>query len=83
MAFVYFGGHGVTDEGMTHAVCGKKDDNKRDAWTYQIEKKIRKLAKRSGSYVVALLDCGRQPWKINDVETAKTEVTDAKTKTDA
>ena len=59
LAYVYFGGHGVTDGGMTHAVCGKFAANKPDQWTYKIEQKIRQLAKRKGAYVVALLDCGR------------------------
>ena len=83
LAYVYFGGHGVTDKGMTHAVCGKYDSTKRNQWTYQIEMEIQKLAKREGVYVVALLDCGREPLKTNDIESAATEINSTQTKENA
>ena len=68
---------------MTHAVCGKYDSIKRNAWTYHIERKIQKLAKIKNSYVVALLDCGREQWRLNDTEMAASEMVNNKTKTDA
>ena len=64
LVYVYFGGHGVTDA-LTHAVCGKFAQNKPGQWTYPLELQLQKLAKRKGAYVVALMDCGRETWRIN------------------
>ena len=70
LAYVYFAGHGVMHDGMTHAVCGKIAANQPNQWVYKIEDKIQKLAKEKGVYVVSLLDCGRGPLEINDSERA-------------
>lgn len=64
---VHFGGHGFQDN-MTFALTNTID---RHSIAFPIEAKIRKLSELRNTFVVALLECGREKMAISEVKHGK------------
>ena len=54
---VYYGGHGMQKDGLSHIVMRDKDNK---TPLYNLENSLRAMGAQDGSYVIGIFDCCRE-----------------------